>query len=139
MMKNILKKIALISYFIVLFSTAFVSDIRIAEASSSSLCPKEGLICCTKPPDCTFSEFVATFERIVSEIIKISLYFVAIIFVMAGYLYLTSGGDQGKITKAHNMFTKVVIGLIIILSAYLVVEGITKILGLDSDLVKSLI
>lgn len=49
-----------------------------------------------------------------------------LMFVYAGFLYITAGGDTGKISKATGVFGKVVVGLIIVLLAWTIVDTILK-------------
>lgn len=75
------------------------------------------------------------------NIINFAVYFVVIVatiaFVFAGFLYITAGGDQGKVKSAHNIFLKVLIGLIIVLTAWLVVDTIMKSFFQGSELQQS--
>lgn len=63
-----------------------------------------------------------TLSETVGKIIKIVLGFLGIIFlsltVYAGVLWLTSGGNEEKISKAVGILKTSVIGLIIIVAAY---------------------
>ena len=44
--------------------------------------------------------------------------------VWAGFLWLTSTGDTGKITEAKDRITSAVLGLVLILSSYLILQTI---------------
>lgn len=59
---------------------------------------------------------------IISYIVKVLLSFLGVIFVVliiyAGFLWLTSAGNEDKISKAKKIMTAAVIGLAIILAAY---------------------
>lgn len=41
-----------------------------------------------------------------------------IVIIIAGIMYVTSTGDAGRVTKAKNLLTYAIVGLIIILSAF---------------------
>lgn len=41
-----------------------------------------------------------------------------IVIIVAGIMYVTSTGDAGRVTKAKNLLTYSIIGLIIIMSAF---------------------
>src|SRR3989338_3951565 len=64
----------------------------------------------------------ATLSETVGRIIKIVLGFLGIIFltltVYAGVLWLTSAGNEEKVTKATGILKTSVVGLIIIIAAY---------------------
>jgi hypothetical protein len=51
--------------------------------------------------------------------------------IMAGYAYLTSAGDQTKIQNATKEITNALIGLIIIVAAYFIVQILEVIYGVD--------
>ncbi len=59
---------------------------------------------------------------IVSNVIKILLSFLGIIFVVliiyAGFLWMTAAGDENKISKAKTLIAGAIIGLAIVLAAY---------------------
>ena len=49
--------------------------------------------------------------------------------VMAGYAYLTSAGDQTKIQNATKEITNALIGLVIVVSAFFIVQILEVIYG----------
>ncbi len=73
---------------------------------------------------CNFCDLVQLGWNIVHFIAWIVIPLAAIAFAWAGFLYLTSGGSQDKISRAHSVFKKVAIGLIFALAAYLIVHMI---------------
>lgn len=87
-----------------------------------------GLVPCSGP-DCTYEHFLLLLENVIMFLIKLGVAFSAIIFAYAGWLYMTSGGDEGKVKQAHEMLTKVLWGFLFALGAYLIVQLITKGLG----------
>jgi hypothetical protein len=69
-------------------------------------------------------------RSIASRIINISLGFLSIIavslIILAGFLWMTSGGNEEKVTKAKNILKNALIGLIIVLSAWGIVSFILR-------------
>lgn len=63
-------------------------------------------------------------SEIVSVIIKVFLSFLGVIFVVlivyAGFIWMTSAGNQEKIGTAKNIMVAAIIGLIIVLAAYMI-------------------
>ncbi|MFP4514920.1 MAG: pilin [Parcubacteria group bacterium] len=61
---------------------------------------------------------------IVARVIFIALSLLAVIFIVliiiAGYQWMTAGGNEEQITKAKKNISNAIIGLVIILSAYAV-------------------
>ena len=85
-----------------------------------------------KGTDCDFNALVKLFNRIINFILYVSIPLAAVSFSYAGYLYISASGDTGKIESAHEIFKKVLIGFIFIISAWLIVYTITNsLLGSD--------
>jgi len=63
-----------------------------------------------------------TFAQTVAEIIKVVLGFLGVIFIVliiyAGFLWMTSAGNEEKVTKAKQIMVAAVIGTAIVLAAY---------------------
>lgn len=66
-----------------------------------------------------------------------AIYLVALASVasiaFAGFLYVSSAGDEGKIKRAHAIFGKVIWGIIITLAAYIIVKSILGWLGVEDE------
>lgn len=99
-----------------------------------SLAQDTGLVPCGYDEPCTTAD-VATFANwIISFLISILGIIATIALVYAGILLVTSGGDTNAATRAKTLFTNVVIGIILILAAWLIVDTIMRALtgsGLD--------
>lgn len=75
--------------------------------------------------------------QIIASIIQYALSFLGVIFLVlliyGGFLWMTAGGDQEKVTKSKEILRNVLIGLIIILGSYtityFVIENLTKASG----------
>ncbi len=74
--------------------------------------------------ECGWSDLLTLGENILNFIIVFSVTVSAIVFAYAGFLYFSAGGDSNKISKARSLFGAVVIGLIVILTAWLIVNTI---------------
>lgn len=68
-------------------------------------------------------------QSIIAEIVKVFLGLLGIIFVvlliLAGFKYMTAGGDQDKIKEAVGQIRNAVIGLLIVAAAYSITQFIT--------------
>ena len=82
--------------------------------------------------DCTVCDVVTLAQRLLNAGIYIAVFLSAILFAWAGWRYVTAGGDSGKATQARETFTNVLIGLVIILVGWLVVDTIMKTLVNES-------
>lgn len=86
--------------------------------------------------DCDYNKFIAMIIGVIKFLIQLGVAFSAIVFAYAGWLYLTSGGNEGKVQKAHDLFTKVLWGFLFALGAFLIVQLIASSLGLNQSYVK---
>lgn len=84
---------------------------------------------------CGFTDLIVLIQRVIEYIFILVLPIMAIVIAYAGYLYLTSGGNSGKRTKAKEAITKSLIGIVVIMSAWLIVKTIVTSLGVDSGIV----
>jgi len=64
----------------------------------------------------------------IALVINIALGFLGVIFlalmVYAGFIWMTAGGDEGKVETSRHTITRAVIGLLIVLSAYAIANFI---------------
>lgn len=77
-------------------------------------------------PECQACHLVELGDNIVRFLITIAAVIGAIMIAVAGLQMVTSGGDVARVTAAKNTMTNVVIGFIILLAAWLLVDTIMK-------------
>lgn len=80
---------------------------------------------------CGFSQLVTMINTIGKWSMLLTTTAATIMFVYAGFLYITAQGDQNKVKQATTIFRNVAVGFVIILTAYLVVKELLVKLGLD--------
>ena len=83
-------------------------------------------------PDCSFKDLMSTFNELIKTIVIIGVAAVAIVMSWAGFKYLTAGGDTGKISEAHKVFSTALKGFIFMIAAYLIVQLLFSTLDVDS-------
>lgn len=88
----------------------------------------------TGQPVCNFYQLTKLVQNIINFLVYMAAPVAAVAFAWAGVLYLTAAGDEKKIGQAHTIFTDVLIGLGIVLSAWLIVKLIVTGLGVKSSL-----
>ncbi len=76
-------------------------------------------------------QLVQLAQNIINFLIYISIVFATLLFMWAGVLYITSGPNPDQISKAHKIFWNVLIGLIVVLGAWLIIN--TILLAIVSD------
>lgn len=98
-------------------------------AQSAELVPCSGA-------DCSFDDLITLFDNLFNYIISLGIIFSSLAFAYAGFLYITAQGDPGKVSKATKIFTNFAIGLILLLSAFLIIQIIYETLGLKDTFLR---
>ncbi|MEX0931286.1 MAG: pilin [Candidatus Paceibacterota bacterium] len=75
---------------------------------------------------CSFNDLLRLANRLIDFAILISVPIFILLFMYAGFLYITASGNPGKIQDAHGLFVKGIIGFVIIISAWLIVNLIVS-------------
>ena len=88
------------------------------------------IVPCGNPgqPDCDFNQLLKLGNNVIRFCIITGTSVFSIMFMYAGFEYLTAMGDTGKISKAHTYFWNAIIGFVIMLSAWLLVDFILTVL-----------
>ncbi len=114
----------LFSAIVLLLPSLLFADVG---AASTLVGDTGGLVPC-RGGDCGTCEIVVLTNRLIQFVIILLLALVALLFGWAGFLMVTSGGDQSAYTRAKGMFANVFVGLLIVLSGWLVVDTVLKVL-----------
>ncbi len=70
---------------------------------------------------CDFNGAMLQIQHLINIAMIVGVLAAIVLFTWAGFLYVTSAGDTTKLNSAHAIFKKVIIGFIIMLSAWFVV------------------
>ncbi|MCJ7826545.1 hypothetical protein MUP56_02940 [Patescibacteria group bacterium] len=76
----------------------------------------------TKDGVATIQSLVPLFKNAVTGITAFAGVVIFIVIVIAGFTFLFSGGDAKQLEKAKHSFTYAIIGLVVIVSAYLIIN-----------------
>ncbi len=139
-MKSLTKSLSLVVFVFILAMSVvspFVSFAQEIQEGTGKI--RSGLIPCGNAPagssaeeikkqECGFIDLLALGQNIIKYLVLLSIPIAALSFAWAGFLYLTSSGDTGKIKKAKEIFWKVMWGFIFILTAWLLVYVATSLL-----------
>ncbi|HEU5114755.1 MAG TPA: pilin [Candidatus Paceibacterota bacterium] len=74
--------------------------------------------------DCNFAQLVATAYRFIVYIFYIMIPILAAMIIITGYKYMTAGGDANLVADAKRMLRPVIIGIFLIIGAWLIVHTI---------------
>lgn len=92
----------------------------------------QGIVPCNGP-ECNACHFVQLGQNILEFLIKISVIIGAVMFAVAGFYMVTSAGDTGKVARGRAIFSNVVIGLVILLAAWLIIDTVLKVFLPNGD------
>ncbi len=87
-----------------------------------------------KGTECNGRDFLDMVGNLIKFLIGAVVSGSVLVFAWAGFMYMTAAGDTNKIQKAHGIFRKVIIGLLLALTAWLIVSTILKVLTKKGDL-----
>lgn len=80
-------------------------------------------------------EVIVTANNVVSFLVGVISIIAAIVIVYVGFRFVTSRGNEATITQARQMLTNIVIGVVIMLSAWLVISTILSVLTGTSEII----
>ncbi len=87
----------------------------------------DGIVPC-KDSSCSICDLVELAQNIINFLVMAAASIATALFVYAGILYIFAGGDKEKISKAHSIFFNVVVGFVIVLAAWLIVDLVMTVL-----------
>jgi hypothetical protein len=126
-----MKKGIIFSFIVSIIMVMQIVSVPLVHAETNSV---TGLIPCTKSPgpskepsglNCdTWEDLVGVIQFMINYSFILATILATVSFSYAGWLYLTSNGDSGKIATAHKIFIKVVQGFLVLAMAYLLVKTI---------------
>lgn len=111
-----------------LYAPVLISTHNVFAQESTSGEPQKGLVQCDKDP-CDLSDLTAVIQKTLEWVFMFATFIVVIMFMYAGFLLITAGGDTNQIQKAKTVFKRVVIGFIIMFVAVLSVRQLLVYIG----------
>lgn len=95
---------------------------------------KNPLVPCNDVDSCDWAAFGELLDKLKNYGLQIAVMLSVLFIVYAGWLYLTAGGNSGKISQAHNILQNVIIGFFLAAAGWLIINAITKTLEVDTNL-----
>jgi hypothetical protein len=114
-----MKKILKVNYLPALLSSFLFPLFASAAVGWQSL-----IVCGATNHPCKFVDLITLVKNFINDLVILALPAAAIAFAWAGFLILTSGGDQGKLKTGKGILIKVAIGFAWIIGAYVLVTFI---------------
>jgi len=111
-------KKALILFFVF---AMLITPVASTQAQPSQIVPK-----CAPDGICGFCDITTLIQNIINFLIYLAVVVATLMFVYAGFKYLTAGGNPERLKSAHKIFWNVFFGLIFVLAAFLIVDTVMK-------------
>jgi hypothetical protein len=108
--------------FLVLFFTVTVGLFQSSVAMAA-----EGLVTCTGGDDCNFCSFVDMTNGLIEWLIIIATLLTVLLLAFSGFRLVTSGGDAAALEQAKKIFVSSIIGIMIILAGWTIVDTALKV------------
>lgn len=87
---------------------------------------------CLKQGDvATIQCLVPLFSNLVVSIVQLAAVALFLVFIIAGFQFITAGGNPKQLELARNTLTYAIIGVVVIVSAYLILRIIQQLTGVD--------
>ncbi len=81
---------------------------------------------------CGFSHLMIMINGIINFLLfSVAIPLAAILFAWAGFMFMMAGGNEGKISKAKEIFGAVLTGLLIAFMAWIIIQTLIVAAGLD--------
>jgi hypothetical protein len=79
----------------------------------------------------TIGSLVSVFKNIVGAVVVFVGVVLFVMLVIGGFNFLFSGGDPKQVQKAQGTISAAIIGLVVVVSAYVILNLVFKFTGVD--------
>jgi len=121
-----MKKILLTLFSAIIIGVVFVTPTEVVLA--------DGFVPCSGV-DCSFCDLVTMANTVIIWLFGMIAMIFVFLMIVAGVGLVTSGGNQSELESAKSKFTNAIIGVIIVLSAWLLVDTIMRAMITDGEMV----
>ena len=97
---------------------------KVYAATAWGSCLREGDVA-------TIQCIVPLFRNIVVSLVQLSGVALFLMFIVGGFQFLTSGGNPKQLEQAKNTLTHAIIGVVVIVSSYLILKLVQQFTGVD--------
>ncbi|MCL4360422.1 hypothetical protein M1555_04205 [Patescibacteria group bacterium] len=71
------------------------------------------------------------FGNVIASVMGIAVVVLFVMLLVGGFTFLMSGGDQKKLDAAKGTLTSAIVGIVVVISAYLILRTIGVITGVS--------
>lgn len=83
------------------------------------------------PPAAGLNELQDMFGNLISVVVGLGFIAMMILLIMAGFKYLTSGGEPKALQAAHHTLSWAVLGILLMIVAWVILQLIQAFTGID--------
>lgn len=113
--------------------SALAGAAAIAQAAAVTVSAQQA-ISTIKPPDAFADNIGTLFNNILTFVFIIAALLVFFYLIWGGIDWITSGGDKGQTEKARNKITAAIVGLIVLLASFAILQLVLRFFTGGSDL-----
>lgn len=125
--------------FLFTLTTSVFADCAQSAYTCSSVLPYkcsnsgDTVICCSTANECpaTIPDLDVIFKNVVGVILALAGLVLFIMLIIGGFRFITSNGDPKAVDSAKKTLTSAIVGLIVLLFAYVILTVISKLTGVD--------
>lgn len=88
---------------------------------------------CTSPTGCGYCDLMELAKKVIEFLVFLAIVIAILMIIYAGFLYVTGFGNASQISKAHSTLKVAIIGLILVLASYLIIELIVGALSVTGN------
>lgn len=115
----------LVLLIIILFGLFFVAQTSYAQTVMRGVSPG-----CRASGDCELDDFARLMVQIAQIILGLVGSLSLLAFVYGGIMFIISGGSSERVTKAKQILTGAIIGLVIVFTSYAIITFVFTALGI---------
>lgn len=145
---NKIKKISIITLIAIVLSIPFLTfaetPTRLDAPTGAGTSESSPLIDCGNSPGintaCGAGDFIKLIQDVLALAFTFAGFIVAIMFMYAGFLLITSAGNPGQIQKAKDIFKRVVVGFLIMFLSYVLIKNLldnVKVVDFFKNIIKN--
>lgn len=121
--------------FTILLTVLFVPVVASAQIFGGPIVPCGG----PDGPECNACQLVKMADNLIKFFVGMAVVVATLMFTWAGIKYATSGTKPDQISEAHKIFFNVLIGLIVVLGAWLIIDLILMAIPSEGTTVKGIL
>jgi len=107
------------------FVLLFIGIVSLLQTSTAMAA--EGLVTCTGGDECNFCSFVSMVNGLIEWLIIVAVTLTVLLLAFAGFRLVTSAGDAAGFEQAKKIFVSSIIGIMIMLAGWTIVDTVLKI------------